>query len=206
MDSFLTVKEDLPVFYDKKGCATKSETVTKCSFGVTDNPDYINALVGGSHSGHWFPTLEALAEELNFQIDVFIHDGCRFTNDDFDGQMTEECLIWNEKMIDVLKENPPDLVFTTATINKYDKVPSGYIGQWKQLEDVTKVFAVRDNPRMLMDIPTCLENEKDPSKCSIPRNEALSEVLPWENTDGIPSNVFLLIYPIIFVIKINAMP
>lgn len=187
--SFLDVKKDLPSFYDKKGCATKSETVTKCSFGVTKNPDYIIALVGGSHAGHWFPTLEILAKELNFQIDIFIHDGCRFTNDDFGGEMTSECLVWNEKIIDILQTDPPDLVFTTSTIHKYETIPSGYIGQWKQLEEITNIFAVRDNPRMPWDIPTCLENENDPSKCSIPRKRALSEVFPWENTEGIPSNV-----------------
>lgn len=187
--SLVTVKEDLPSFYDEKSCFTNSETITKCSFGATENPDYTIALVGGSHSGHWFPPLEQLAHELNFQIDVFIHDGCRFTNDDFRGQMTPECLIWNENLIDILKENPPDLVFTTSTVHRYNFVPKGYIGQWKQLEGVTQIFAVRDNPRMPMDIPTCLENENDPSRCSISRKIALSEVLPWENTEGIPSNV-----------------
>lgn len=187
--SLLTIKEDLPAFYGNEKCYTRSETITKCSFGATKNSDYTIALIGGSHSGHWFPALEVLAAELNFQIDVFIHDGCRFTSDDFRGQMTPECLAWNKKLIDVLIQNPPDLIFTTSTVHRYNFVPKGYIGQWEQLEGITKIFAVRDNPRMPVDIPMCLENEDDPRRCSISRKTALSEVLPWENTKGIPPNV-----------------
>ncbi|MFJ7737314.1 acyltransferase family protein [Lysinibacillus sp. NPDC097287] len=188
--SMVNVKTDLASFYDDKQCFTnKGVVVTKCSFGVTDNPDYIIALVGGSHSGHWFPALEMLAEELNFQIDVYIRDGCRFTNDDFDGQITSECLLWNEKVMDVLIKDPPDLVFTTSTLNKRDTVPIGYIGQWSRLEGITQIFAIRDNPRMVEDVPTCVDRVSDPSECSVPKNQGVSEIVPWENTGGIPSNV-----------------
>ncbi|KOS66338.1 acyltransferase [Lysinibacillus contaminans] len=188
--SMVNVKTDLPSFYDDKQCfSNRGAVITKCSFGVTDDPDYIIALVGGSHSGHWFPALEILAEELNFQVDVYIRDGCRFTNDDSGGQVTPECLSWNEKLMDVLIKDPPDMVFTTATLNRMDTVPIGYIGQWSRLEGITQIFAVRDNPRMAEDVPTCLERESDPSECSIPKDQGISEIVPWENTEGIPSNV-----------------
>lgn len=188
--SMVNVKTDLALFYDDKQCFTnKGAVVTKCSYGVTDNPNYIIALVGGSHSGHWFPALEVLAEELNFQIDVYIRDGCRFTNDDFGGQITSDCLVWNEKVMDVLIKDPLDLVFTTSTLNKRDTVPIGYIGQWSRLEGITQIFAIRDNPRMAEDVPTCVERVSDPSECSVPKNQGVSEIVPWENTEGIPSNV-----------------
>lgn len=188
--SMANVKTNFPSFYEDKQCfSNKGAVITKCSFGSTDDPDYTIALVGGSHSGHWFPALESLAEELNFQLDVYIRDGCRFTNDDFEGQVTSECLEWNEKLIDVLIKDPPDLVFTTATLNNRDTVPKGYIGQWSRLEGITQIFAVRDNPRMAEDIPSCVESVSDPAECSIPRNQGVSEIVPWENTEGIPSNV-----------------
>lgn len=188
--SMVNVKTDMPSFYDDKQCFTNSgAVVTKCSFGVTDNPDYIIALVGGSHSGHWFPALEPLAEELNFQLDVYIRDGCRFTNESFGGQVTPECLSWNEKVMDVLLQDPPDLVFTPATLNKRDVIPVGYVAQWRRLEGVTQIFAIRDNPRMAEDVPTCLERVSDPSECSVPRDQGVSDIAPWKNTSGIPSNV-----------------
>lgn len=188
--SMVNVKTDLPSFYEDGQCfSNKGAVITKCSYGITDNPDYTIALVGGSHSGHWFPALESLVEELNFQVDVYIRDGCRFTNDDFEGQVTAECLEWNEKLIDVLIKDPPDLVFTTATLNNRDTVPKGYIGQWSRLEGITQIFAVRDNPRMEEDVPTCVERVSDHSECSVPKNQGVSEIIPWENTEGIPSNV-----------------
>jgi len=188
--SLLNIKLDIPSFYDQKECLAKDQIeVKKCSYGELDNPDYTIALVGGSHSGHWFPALEILAEELNFQLDLYNHDGCRFTNDDSLNHLTETCLDWNANLIEQLKENPPDLVFTTSTLNKRDVVPTGYIGQWKQLEGITTVFAVRDNPRMKEDIPSCLENADTPLDCAITRDEGVSKVVPWENTEGIPSNV-----------------
>nr|WP_106781395.1 acyltransferase family protein [Lysinibacillus timonensis] len=188
--SMLEIKDDLPLFYSEKGCVTRQgDKLAMCSYGETENPKYTLALVGGSHSGHWFPTLNEFAKELSIRIDVYNHDGCRFTNDDFGGVVNQACLDWNELLINELIENPPDLVFTTANVNKGDTVPSGYINQFKRLEGITKILAVRDNPRMAEDIPLCLERESDYMKCTVPRDEALSDIPPWENTEGIPSNV-----------------
>lgn len=183
------VKEDLPAFYEYPGCVTEKAIVVTCSFGETEDPDYTIALAGGSHSGHWFPALEEMTKELKIKIDVYNHDGCRFTDDDFNGVMTDNCMEWNENLIDILISNPPDLVFTTANVNSGDTIPVGYLSQWKKLEGITEILAVRDNPRMLGDIPMCVAQEEILDNCSTPRNGALSETPPWENTDGIPSNV-----------------
>lgn len=188
--SSVAIKSDLPSFYNDINCIGRGKTeVRKCSYGVTDNPKYVLALVGGSHSGHWFPALEILAEELNFRIDLYNHDGCRFTDEDPDGYLTEACMEWNNNLIEDLTEDPPDLVFTTATLHKHDKVLPGYISQWEKVQGITKVFAIRDNPRMKQRIPACLEKADDPLDCAVDRSEALSDVIPWENTKGIPSNV-----------------
>lgn len=181
----------LPFFYQDKDCYThwKNESEVKiCSFGETENPDFTIALVGGSHSGHWFPALMELTEKLNFQLDLYNKDGCRFTTDEPGGPITDTCYEWNKEVIDYLIENEPEIVFTTANVNVGDHVPQGYIEQWKKLEGVSEVFAIRDNPRMAEKVPLCLET-KSIEECSMPRDEVLSEVLPWENTDGIPSNV-----------------
>lgn len=186
----LDIKADFPSFYADEACLGKDGVeVKKCSYGNIENPDYTLALVGGSHSGHWFPTLEILANELNFKIDLYNHDGCRFTSSDPEGHLTDTCLEWNENLIDVLKEDVPDLVFTTSTLNKRDYVPEGYIEQWKALEGVTTIFAIRDNPRMKEDAPSCLETAADPSECGVPRDEGVSPNIPWEENDDIPSNV-----------------
>ncbi|UOQ86820.1 acyltransferase family protein [Gracilibacillus salinarum] len=181
----------LPAFYAEKDCYSDLEenVVSYCSYGVTDNPDYTIALVGGSHSGHWFPPLAEIAQNLNIQIDLYNKDGCRFTADDFDGAMSDTCMKWNEEVIEPLKDNPPDLLFTTANVNSGSTIPEGYLKQWEKFESVTTIFAIRDNPRMKEKIPLCLE-EKSIEECSVPRKDVLSDSIPWENTDNIPGNVY----------------
>jgi peptidoglycan/LPS O-acetylase OafA/YrhL len=189
--SALAVKEDLPAFYDMTECFSgmEEEKMAKCSLGEKENPEYTIALVGGSHSGHWYPALEKLSDKMKLKIEIYNKDACRFSADDFDGLLNASCMDWNEKVIGMLKEEPPDLVFTTANVGAGDKVPGGYIEQWKKLKGITEIFAVRDNPAMEGDPPTCVEKKGSVEECSMPRDKVLSEVIPWENTEGIPANV-----------------
>lgn len=189
----LSVMEDgasqLPAFHEDEECYTQLDErgVSFCSYGETENPDYTVALVGGSHSGHWFPALEAMSEELNMQIDLYNKDGCRFSSDDFDGALSDTCMEWNEEVVEPLTENPPDLLITTANVNSGSTVPEGYLGMWDKFDGVAEVFAIRDNPRMAEDIPICIE--ATPDDCAVERSDALSETPPWENTENIPDNV-----------------
>ncbi|MYL69346.1 acyltransferase family protein [Halobacillus litoralis] len=189
--STIQVQEELPAFYDTRDCFTytSEQGMKTCSRGETENPDYTIALVGGSHSGHWFPALKEISDDLNLQINIYNKDACRFSADDFDGLLNETCMEWNEEVLNDLMEEPPDVVFTTSTVNSEPYVPEGYIKQWEKLEGLTEIFAVRDNPRMEKDAPLCLDEKDDIEDCAVPRSEALSEEIPWEQTDGIPDHV-----------------
>ncbi|MCR8851124.1 acyltransferase [Rossellomorea sp. SC111] len=188
--STLSVKEDLPSFYEDPECFSNMEDakVTVCSRGETSKPEYTIALVGGSHSGHWFPALEELSKKMKLKIDIYNKDACRFSDDDFDGLLNESCMDWNKKVLEMLKSNPPDVVFTTANVADGDTVPQGYLHQWEKLDGVTHIFAVRDNPAMEGDPPQCVE-ERGIEDCSVPRDQVLSDAVPWNHTDGIPGNV-----------------
>lgn len=185
----INAKNDVPMFYDDRDCfSSRTENgVTKCSYGELDNPDYTIALVGGSHSGHWLPALEIVSEKQNLQIDLYNKDACRFSSDDFNGTLSESCMEWNVDVMKPLLSDPPDLIFTTANVNSGDTIPAGYLSKWEEFEGITKVFALRDNPRMDEDPPLCVE--KNPDKCSVQRKDALSIIPPWENTENIPDNV-----------------
>lgn len=190
MPSDINVRYDVPLEFENQKCKATTAIVKRCSFGEVDNPDFTMALIGGSHSVHWFPALEPLTKSLNFQLDSYIFDGCRFTNDNFNGQMTDECLVWNDYVLEQLIANPPDYIFTTATLNKHPKIPSGYLEQWRKLEGISQIIAVTDNPRMPHDVPSCLEiNRSAIENCNVPRSEVLPEQHPWEVTDNIPNNV-----------------
>jgi peptidoglycan/LPS O-acetylase OafA/YrhL len=184
------VKEDLPSFYDQADCFSNMEDdrVTKCSMGDTKDPEHTIALVGGSHSGHWFPALEELSDDLHLKIDIYNKDACRFSADDFDGALNGSCMEWNRTVVEMLKKDPPDLVFTTANVGIGDTVPKGYLDQWKKLEGVTEIFAVRDNPAMEGDPVACVE-QNGIEACSPKRSDVLSPEVPWERLDPQPSNV-----------------
>lgn len=185
----INAKNDVPTFYDDRDCfSSRTEKgVTKCSYGELDNPAYTIALVGGSHSGHWLPALQIVSEKQNLQIDLYNKDACRFSSDDFDGMLSESCMEWNVDVMEPLLSDPPDLIFTTANVNSGDTIPAGFLSKWEEFEGITKVFALRDNPRMDEDPPLCVE--KNPDKCSVQRKDALSAIPPWENTENIPDNV-----------------
>lgn len=187
----LDAESMLPTFYTEEDCYVKMQDrgVKLCSYGETNNPNYTIALVGGSHSGHWFPALEQFAEDTKIQIDVYNKDACRFSTDDFNGLLTDSCMEWNDLVIEPLMENPPDLIFTTATVYGGNVIPEGYKEMWRKFEGVTKIFAIRDNPRMKEDNPLCVET-KGPEECSAQRSEALQEMPPIEEIEGIPNNVY----------------
>ncbi|MGJ9458135.1 acyltransferase family protein [Oceanobacillus sp. CF4.6] len=185
-----TAKESLPEFYSDGSCYStmRESEVTMCSYGDTEDPDYTLALVGGSHSGHWFPALKELSNDLNIQIDVYNKDACRFSANDMNETLSETCITWNKNVVDPLLEAKPDIIFTTANVAEATTIPQGYIDQWGKFEGVSEILAMRDTPRMPEDIPLCLE-QNDDETCSVEREEVLSGEIPWENTDGLPENV-----------------
>ncbi|WP_277679847.1 acyltransferase family protein [Gracilibacillus dipsosauri] len=183
------VESELPKFYSD-GCYVQMDQdgLTMCSYGETDNPEYVVALVGGSHSGHWFPALEAITDDLNLRIDVYNKDACRFSTD-LEGILTESCNDWNDLVLEELLKDPPDIIFTTSTVANEPKVPEGYIDMWKHFEGKSKIFAIRDNPIMSQDIPTCVELN-GAAECEEPREGLLAEDNPWEVTEGLPEHVY----------------
>ncbi|MHA7964056.1 acyltransferase family protein [Paenibacillus sp. CAU 1782] len=182
--------QTMPTFY-KDVCyvGMKSSGMKMCSYGETNNPDFIIALVGGSRAGHWFPALEQFAEESKLRIDVYNKDACRFTTDDFGGRLSDTCMEWNELAAEAMLENPPDVLMTTANVDREDSIPDGYVDMWKKFEGITTIFAVRDTPSMPKDVPSCVEMYSG-DDCSVPRDEVLSADLPWANTEGLPDNVY----------------
>ncbi|MFA9560422.1 acyltransferase family protein [Evansella sp. AB-rgal1] len=186
----LDANSSMPTYHDD-GCFVRMDDpgVKVCSYGETNNPDFVIGLVGGSRTGHWFTALEEFAEELNLQIDVYNKNACRFSTQDFDGLLRDSCVEWNEHVVEPLLENPPDLIFTTANVSSGATIPDGYIEMWEKFVGISTIFGIRDNPSMPEDIPKCVE-VNGAEDCAVPRENVLSENPPWENTEGLPSNVY----------------
>ncbi|WP_049773673.1 acyltransferase family protein [Salisediminibacterium selenitireducens] len=184
-------RESLPPVYDD-GCHQNqtSEEVIACTYGYEgDDPAYTIAGVGGSHSAHWLPPLMAISEDEQILIRSYTKSNCRFTTDDLD-ELSEGCLPWGETLLDILIEDPPDLVFTTSTAQEGREIPGGFLEKWASLNDHgIQVFAIRDVPWMAFDVAACVSEEEDTSNCITPADEVLYAGDPWEDLQDQPTNV-----------------
>lgn len=146
--------EDTTIKYEKKNG-------DPCVYGDT-NSDFVVAAIGGSHTEYWMDALDKIGKENHFAIRTYMKAGCPVTvggtEQKYDGSDYKECTEWNEKVMEKLKADKPNLVFTTSTRpsdivgHGPDGVPDMYINMWRELRSVgIPIAAVRDNPWMIDD-------------------------------------------------------
>ncbi|WP_165980615.1 acyltransferase family protein [Macrococcus carouselicus] len=174
------------------GCqqAIKYQSVKICEYGQTEDYEYTIALVGGSHSTHWFSTLEEIAKKHPIRIVNMTKSGCRLTTEKFNYALCDE---WNESIIDEIAKVKPDLVFAPAEISHFnvEEVPKGYIEQFEKLNDIgIHVFGVRDTPFFAVNIPECIEDYgRDSEKCTVKKDLVVPDVTDWSKVRNKPTNV-----------------
>src|SRR5699024_1339866 len=117
------------------GChiGPKTKDVKICESGIVDDYDYTVAVVGGSKSTHWTPSIQSFAEEESIRVLNVTKSGCRFYLGE---DKNEACIEWNKNVVDeVMKENP-DLIVTLADYARSpEKVPEGYVEQFEKVEE-----------------------------------------------------------------------
>ena len=184
-------RDESAVYADE--CITKiTETeVVICEYGDTDQPSYTIALIGGSHSAHWQPMLDAYGKKNNVKIRTYLKPRCRtLFNSDEDGG---NCAPWFDDAIAQLVADQPDLVFATADIGKQQEptVPKGFVEVWEYLNkrDIP-IFVVRDNVWFPFNVVDCVaNNEADPTKCKVKRSDVIAEPSPFSLLKKVPENV-----------------
>lgn len=151
-------------------------------------------LVGGSHSAHWHPALELIAETRGWHLVTATKGGCRFSKGPFTGdEEGESCAAWNEGVMDLILEVRPDLVVTTSTVTSVgdEELPDGHVAAWRALERKgIPVLAIRDTPRATTSRVDCLATHRgERERCDIPRSSTLAEVDPTTLLADPPGNV-----------------
>lgn len=188
-------KDDLPVTYETDCNQMGTRTESKhCTVG-NEHAEYEVALVGGSHSAHWYGAFEEIAkEDKNIKVTNITKSACRFSAD----YMTQDCDEWNQNVLKLLEEKNPDLVILTADIgsSSYPEVTDGYLERYNDLDKLgIEVMAIRDNPWFDVNIPECIEEHgKESSNCQIDRDKVLPEPSKWDRLDVIPPNVHYVDY------------
>ena len=149
----------------------------KGSAGAAEMPTVV--ITGGSHAGQWAPAFRVLARQHGWRVIIVDKSGCQLTSNTGqyprprDVPMHPSCQGWNHKVVDVIADLNPDLVFTIATTSRGrpESVPLGFMDQWAALRDHgLRVVAIRDTPRIPEPLSECLDREDDPSDCAIPRS------------------------------------
>jgi hypothetical protein len=154
-------------------------------------------LVGGSHTAHWFPAIDALARERGWRLTTALKDACRFTRVADESTIGgPSCHEWNVSLMSRIKANPPALIVTTSTVSDGggEFTPDGYVEQWRALEALgVDVVGIRDTPRWRKDPVDCLwAHSEDPNACSVERRMSLADRDPAALRSDLPPNVTLV--------------
>ncbi|SLM88494.1 acyltransferase family protein [Brachybacterium nesterenkovii] len=137
---------------------------------------------GNSHVQQFMGSLEPLARDRSWQLTRPTIGGCDYLLE----QASQECVVWNEQMRELLVERPPDAVVLQATLIRREdgdrEVPMpGYAeaGQFL-LDHGIDVIAIRDAPRWPYQVPECVHaNGEDSPACTMPRSEMYEATAPF---------------------------
>src|SRR5699024_7541957 len=158
---FSEVFDDLPeVHLDGSNQGLKNSDLKIGEYGETEDYDATIALIGSSHSEHWQGALLKAIEGSNYRLLNMTRSGTRlltgYDDDDLKG-------IWNNNVLEYLKDADVDLVISHATAANTGKenIQQQMIDQ---LEFINKeydieILAIRDNTRYSYNVIESLETE-----------------------------------------------
>ncbi len=212
------VRADNPVTYEM-GCHQNmvSPEIRRCAFGP-EAAETMVFLVGGSHSAHWLPSLQAVAEERDWRIVSITKSECIFGSaEDAELYASEglhpSCGAWNRDLVELILAERPDVVVALATrpvFARPDKrmtsdvagehVPDGYIAHFRRLLNAgIGVVALRDTPWMGRDIPNCVFARRygAPEDCGKDRGAVLDDA-------GLPAQLARLPAGVAYVDMVDA--
>lgn len=197
LGNLASAREDFPEVY-LNGCVQdlSHSDVIECASGDPTGARTV-MLIGGSHTAHWYPAIEALAQKHGWKLVTALKDACRFTMVEDESVIGgPSCHEWNESLMSRLRQDPPDLVVTTSTVSDGggEFTPEGYVEQWRQLDALgIDVVGIRDTPRWMADPVDCLwANADDVAACSVPRHQSLADADPAGARPELPGNVSLV--------------
>ncbi|WP_051426099.1 acyltransferase family protein [Jiangella gansuensis] len=169
--------------------------VKTCTIGSeSDTPQQVVALVGDSHTTHWFAAFDALGEERDWQVVTYTKASCPVTEarrllpDEETDDASASCLEWGREVREqIAADERISAVFVSAYSSAYefsdgekpleDPARDGFAVAWESWAGADKeVYVIRDVPPAKEDssIPNCLAANPEPTACATPA-EALPE-------------------------------
>ncbi len=200
--------DDIPEVY-AEGCHQEQslDEVEVCQYGDPGS-ERTMILTGGSHSAHWQPALEVIAEQTGWRLLSATKSSCRpathlLPPDSEDSSIVrdpgildnsrESCRAWNAASADWIIEQDPEIVVLTSTVGVGDEetVPTAYLRFWEDLDEQRiEVLAIRDTPRPGQDIPDCLAQHGPLTRaCDTVGADAMRDVPVTNDLPQAPPNV-----------------
>jgi peptidoglycan/LPS O-acetylase OafA/YrhL len=192
-----------PVIYDDNCHVNNGQTVSpECTYGDRGAKKKI-VLFGDSHAAQWFPALERLANENNFELISLTKSACpgpAVEKVDSGEYKNADCFAWRDNSFERIAElNPYAVIFSGF---QHFEVPDGYTtrrewwqaGQRRTLDSLrgnaTHIVYITDTPHPKQDIPACLaggvisdcDDSERSEAISIPGLKAVNPT-PWLCTD-----------------------
>lgn len=179
--------EDRPRTYPD-GCHVRfpdSEPVV-CRYGVEGSDVHV-AVVGDSKAGQWINAIEELGLRHDWRVSNVTKSSCALstTLQELDDRPFQSCLAWNERVLRLLADEPPDLVITSQGAEKAypgeegdgrDLMLDGMLDAYRRIEELgSTLLVLTDNPHPPMRIPECVvAHPEDLRSCAFDRSEARS--------------------------------
>jgi hypothetical protein len=194
----LNARDDLPAVYGE-GCHQnqRDPEILSCVYGESESQLQI-AIVGDSHAAMWVPTLRIIAEQQQWQLRTITKSNCQLADvviaNGEQQRPYENCIEWNQNVIEELLVTRPDLVLVTGrfwpTLVGEDGLLDGTAGEsalaaglnnsWSGLvAEGLAVVAIQDVPHPEVDVAECVsKNEADLEQCAMDRTDIMSGNTP----------------------------
>jgi peptidoglycan/LPS O-acetylase OafA/YrhL len=167
------------------------DQVAWCEYGDTNQPTHTIALVGASHSAHWLPPLQVIAERNNWRIVTLTASDCNFLAPHPTRFPFQDCDTLAEKMERGILTMRPDVVITVANTLASAEPEPERIRPWETLDrGGIPVIVIRNNPEFKNQPSRCVEkNLANPRLCATERNAVLAAEFSLGDA---PENVSLI--------------
>jgi len=157
--SYANVFDDLPLVHvDGSNQGLNKSDVKVGEYGETKDYVATIALVGSSHSEQWFGAIHEAAKGEKYRILNITRSGTRFSTG-YDDNVLKG--IWNQNVLDYLKDADVDLIIShvTAADATKDKIHQQMVDQMQYVKDEYGIdgLALRDNPRYSFNVLESLE-------------------------------------------------
>jgi peptidoglycan/LPS O-acetylase OafA/YrhL len=150
-----------------------------CRYGH-DGAAFTVVLYGDSHAAQWFPALESLAEERQFELIVMIKGGCPTAAVSIPtATLARTCPIWRDQAVGVIAAEQPELLLVSASAgypNDDDEWREGFASTMRRIvPNASNVVVIGDTPESTEEPTDCLSrNVRRADVCSSDREDVVA--------------------------------